>query len=419
MIINYNKYIDMTIERLKTKMDIPQDVIDFYNLFKLKNKKLYIVGGAVRDFFMNIKPHDFDMVTDAKPEEVVDILKNYRTGIQGAHFGVVRVYTESEPLGYEIASYRIDLSKGRNTKGNDQKVEIGNHVTIKDDTMRRDITINALFYDIGTGEIVDIVGGRKDINNKIIRAVGEPLKRIEEDRLRILRFLRFAATTNSKIDKKTSDAIKKDNKLFGISPKDDVSRERIFGEFLKVKEKTRSNNDPAILTRFINLMIEYDIMKQIFPVMVTEKDIVPTKYLTVALAQTLKSNQIDDIFKEKLIDAKIPGEYVEIIALLIKILKNGVKIDTVYELYREIKSKNLRSDILDEWIRVMKITDKRIKALLVYEPTTTGPMVMKDGFRKAGIGEEIRRREAIKFQELLDSMNESVILTTFDDFKKL
>lgn len=404
MIINFNKFVIMLNERTKVKMNIPNDILIFYKLFKEHNFKLYIVGGAVRDFLMNIKPHDFDMVTDANPIEVVNILKDYRTGIQGSHFGIVRIYTDTEPLGYEIASYRIDLVNGRNTKGNDKKVEIGKHVTIKDDTMRRDITLNALFYDIGTGEIVDIVGGKQDIKNKIIRAVGDPIKRIQEDRLRIIRFLRFAAVTGSKIDKETSDAIKKDNRLFGISKEDDVSRERIFAEFLKVKEKTRSNDDPSILTRFINLLIEYDIMSQIFPVLVTEKDIVPTKYLTVALAQTLKSNVINNKFKETLKDAKIPTDYIDIISVLIKILKKGVDIDNVYLLYREMMSKGVRTDILADWIRVMRINDMNVKALLYYKPSTTGQDVMKDGFKKAEIGEEIKRRESIKFKKLVNDL---------------
>lgn len=404
MIVNYNNFVNMINERTKVKMNLPDDIITFYHLFKKSNFKLFVVGGAVRDFLMGIKPHDFDMVTDASPVEVVDILKDYRTGIQGSHFGVVRVYTDTEPLGYEIASYRIDLSKGRNTKGDDKKVEIGKHVTIKDDTMRRDITINALFYDIGTGEIVDIVGGKKDIKNKIIRAVGDPINRIDEDRLRILRFLRFSAVTKSKIDKRTSDAIRKDNRLFGISEEDDVSRERIFAEFLKVKEKTRSNDDPSILTRFINLLIDYNIMEQIFPVLVTEKDIVPTKYLTIALAQTLRNNGIDEKFRQTLIDAKIPIKYVDIISILIRILKDGVNENNVYNLYREIKAKDVRNDILSDWIRVMRINDDNVRALLVYEPTTTGAEVMKDGFKKAEIGEEIRRRESIKFKKLVDSL---------------
>ena len=389
------------LEMIESKMDIPGDVYEFYDLFEKSNKKLYIVGGAVRDYLMGKKPHDFDMVTDAQPNEVVDILKVYRTDIHGVHFGVVRVYTESEPQGYEIASYRKDISKGRNTKGTDKKVETGRHITIKDDVNRRDLTINALFYNIKTGEIIDTVGGLKDIKNNVIKAVGNPSKRFDEDRLRILRTIRFAAVTGGKIDEQTSRAILQDNRLFGISEEDDVSRERIFAEFLKVKEKARKNRDGDIITRFINLLIDYDIMSQIFPVLVTEKNITSTQYLTVSLAQCLRHNVVNDEFKKTLIDAKIPTSYINIISILIKIFRNGIKVNDVYNTYREVKSNGVRHDILSEWVKVMRINDKRVVAFLEYEPSTTGHDVIKDGFKKQEIGKEISRRESDKFTELL------------------
>jgi tRNA nucleotidyltransferase/poly(A) polymerase len=404
-------------ERIKVKMDIPQDIQKFHNLFNKSKHKLYVVGGAVRDYLLGKTPHDYDLVTDAQPDEVVHILKGYRTDIHGAKFGVVRVYTDTEPLGYEIATFRKDVSKGRNNKGNDQKVEIGKHITINDDVRRRDLTINALFYDLDTNEIVDAVSGIRDLKDNIIRAVGVPQKRFNEDRLRILRTIRFSAITGGKIDKLTSEAILKDNRLFGISTEDDVSRERIFAEFIKVKDKSKENNDPAIVTRFIDLLIDYNILSQIFPVLVTTKSISPTGYLTVALAETLRNNIPNDEFKKTLIDAKIPGNYVEIIAFLIKILRDGVRQDNVYEIYREMSSKNIRKDILAEWIRVMGISDDMVIGLLKYQPTTTGHEVMKDGFKGGQIGEEIKRREGIKYINMIRGVNEKNNILKFNQFK--
>jgi tRNA nucleotidyltransferase/poly(A) polymerase len=416
MIIHYNE-MEQLNERIKVKMDIPQDIQKFHNLFNKSKHKLYVVGGAVRDYLLGKTPHDYDLVTDAQPDEVVHILKGYRTDIHGAKFGVVRVYTDTEPLGYEIATFRKDVSKGRNNKGNDQKVEIGKHITINDDVRRRDLTINALFYDLDTNEIVDAVSGIRDLKDNIIRAVGVPQKRFNEDRLRILRTIRFSAITGGKIDKLTSEAILKDNRLFGISTEDDVSRERIFAEFIKVKDKSKENNDPAIVTRFIDLLIDYNILSQIFPVLVTTKSISPTGYLTVALAETLRNNIPNDEFKKTLIDAKIPGNYVEIIAFLIKILRDGVRQDNVYEIYREMSSKNIRKDILAEWIRVMGISDDMVIGLLKYQPTTTGHEVMKDGFKGGQIGEEIKRREGIKYINMIRGVNEKNNILKFNQFK--
>jgi len=408
--------MDKVNERMEAKMDLPQDVLDFQKVFDKYGYKLFVVGGAVRDYIMGKAPHDFDLVTDTTPENVMEALKDYRTDLQGVQFGVVRVYTKDEPEGYEIASYRKDISKGRDNKGDDKKVDIGQHITIKDDVRRRDLTMNALFYDIKTGEIVDVVGGVSDIKNKIVRAVGVPQKRFDEDRLRILRALRFAAVTDSKLDKETEEAILKDSRLFGISDVDDVSRERIFLEFKKVKEKARKNNDPKIIKRFVDDLIKYDIMEQIFPVITKEKEIKPTTYLTVAIAQVLRDNEINSKFKQLLIDARIPTDFVEIISILVKMYRMGsIAPEDVYELYKEVRNKSVRRDILEEWIKVMGLTDKSYMTFLDYEPSTSGKDVMSDGFKGPGVGNEIRRREGEKFKKML---NESYIVESFDIFKK-
>ena len=123
---------------LESKSDmwdiIPQSVKELHKLFQGKGRKLYLVGGSVRDFLTGDKPKDFDLATDALPDEVLEIVGDkFRTNLQGKAFGVVVVYTKEVPEGMEIATFREDVSKGRNPE-----VKLG--VTIEDDVKRRDLT---------------------------------------------------------------------------------------------------------------------------------------------------------------------------------------------------------------------------------------------------------------------------------------
>ena len=223
-------------KNIPIKIDLPDDIYQIKKEFDKYGKKLYVVGGAVRDFYQKIDPHDIDLVTDAQPEESLKILRGKFnvSDEQGKAFGVLRIFTKSEPAGYELATFRKDISRGRDTKGEDAKVEIGKHITIEDDVKRRDFRQNALFYDIDKEEIVDLVGGVEDIDNNIISAVGEASERFIEDRLRMLRLCRFASRNQSKIGQSTIDAIRKDKRLRNVSPIDDVSQERIVEEFMNL-----------------------------------------------------------------------------------------------------------------------------------------------------------------------------------------
>jgi len=188
MIKNYTLFC----ESLKSDMwsIIPQSVKELQQLFKSNGKKLYVVGGAVRDFLNKEKPKDFDLCTDALPDEVLKILGNkYKTNLQGKAFGVVVVYTEDEPSGMEIATFRSDVYDGKLGMTRNPDVKF---TTIDQDVLRRDLRINGLFYDLDKKEIVDLVGGIDDIKNGVIGMIGDPDLRIKEDPLRILRAIRMA-----------------------------------------------------------------------------------------------------------------------------------------------------------------------------------------------------------------------------------
>ncbi len=169
---------------------IPDSVKELQLLFKSKGKKLYVVGGAVRDFLTGDTPKDFDLATDALPDEVLEIIgKDYRTNLQGKAFGVVVVFTKDQSEGMEIATFRSDVYDDKLGKTRNPDVKF---TTIEKDVLRRDLRINGLFYDLDKKEIVDLVGGISDIKNGVIGMIGDPDLRIKEDPLRILRAIRMA-----------------------------------------------------------------------------------------------------------------------------------------------------------------------------------------------------------------------------------
>ena len=162
----------------------------------------YAVGGCVRDVLLNIEPHDIDITTNATPDEILECFKSYRTFELGKKFGTISVMNNNEI--YEITTYRIDGKY--NDSRHPDKVEFSRN--LKDDLARRDFTVNAMAMD-KNGNIVDIYGGRKDLQNKIIRAVGDPEERFTEDALRIFRALRFSCKLNFNIEENTAYAAKK------------------------------------------------------------------------------------------------------------------------------------------------------------------------------------------------------------------
>lgn len=176
-------------KRLDFKINVPQDVILINNVFKEEGLELFLVGGCVRDSYLELKPKDWDLVTNASPDKVIELLKNQPFVINiletGKLFGVINVITENDE--FEIATYREDgdYTDSRRPDG----VVFS---TIEKDVLRRDFKYNALYYDIDSGKIIDLVGGLDDLNNKITSTVGNPLDRFIEDPLRILRFFRFS-----------------------------------------------------------------------------------------------------------------------------------------------------------------------------------------------------------------------------------
>jgi tRNA nucleotidyltransferase (CCA-adding enzyme) len=215
----------------EASMIVPRDVKIILDTLNMSGYESYIVGGSVRDFVMGITmPKDYDIATSAMPKEIIRLfLKSIPTGIK---HGTITVMMNGE--GYEVTTYRIDGQYLDN-----RRPEAVTFVSnLKEDLARRDFTINALALNAETG-VIDYFGGLEDLEDKIIRAVGEPNKRFKEDALRMLRAIRFAARLEFHIEEKTLEAIKVNCNLIL-----NISSERIRDELSKM---LLSNNSEVAL----------------------------------------------------------------------------------------------------------------------------------------------------------------------------
>jgi len=182
----------------------------------------YIVGGCVRDFLMKKNPHDFDITTNALPDKTKKCFEEYKIITNGEKHGTIAVVIEGETV--EITTYRIDGDYADSR--HPESVEFSGN--LQEDLGRRDFTMNAMALD-KSGRLVDIFDGVKDIEGKVIRTVGNPSDRFEEDALRIMRALRFASQLGFEIESETSKQVHEKAQLLK-----NISAERIRDEFLKL-----------------------------------------------------------------------------------------------------------------------------------------------------------------------------------------
>jgi tRNA nucleotidyltransferase/poly(A) polymerase len=380
--------------KISVEIPLPNDIIEISNAYIKAGKDIFLVGGAVRDFVKEVNPKDYDLVTNALPNESKEILKDFKVSDeQGKNFGVLRVYTKDEPEGYEVASYRRDISGGRDTKGDDQKVEMGGDVTIEDDCNRRDLTMNALFYDIKNKQIVDLVGGVEDIKKGIVRAVGNASQRFIEDRLRILRIFRFAARTGGKIDDKTSEAIIKDNRLRNIGPKDDVSQERIWEEMKKAAKQAKNYSE------YLNFFNEFDMWSEVFPGAVINTKIEESDSFISYIANLFKFDNISDLEKRMVIEYKIEYDIASKVVFLINLLK--LIPESAFDLYKQKIKCHCSTDLIVGWLDLNRIHKKIFIRFIDYVPSVSAEELMKQGFKGKALGDEIKRLEIEKFNELI------------------
>ena len=381
------KFTDFTINESTDDfwINLPQSIKDLHQTFSKKGKKLYVVGGAIRDFLKGDIPKDFDLTTNALPDEVLSMVQNkYKTNIQGKAYGTIVVYSDDQPDGIEITTFRQDITKGRNPQ-----VKLG--ATIEDDVKRRDITFNSLFYDLDTKEIVDFTGGKKDLEKNLIKMVGEPSQRFQEDSLRILRAFRFASRYQSDIDEKTKEAILNDNRLVTIDPESGeekrISSERIWNEFTKAYNQSKDFNF------FLNLLSEYNMWEEMFPNSNINTNLIQSKNLIIILANLFSKEDTFTLEKKLVQDYKIETEIAKQIVFLIKL--KDFDVNLVYDYFKEkLQSKTTDETILEfgqifNNMNIIKFSD--------YLPIVNIDDLIKKGFKKGDLGKEIRRIETNNF----------------------
>lgn len=218
--------------------------IDIIGKLQEKGHIAYLAGGCVRDMLRGETPKDYDIATSALPEEITSIFTKTRE--VGVHFGVVIVIVNNQA--FDVATFRNDGSykDGRHP----EEVTFS---TPQDDTARRDFTVNGIFFDPISEKYIDFVEGKSDIDKKVIRAIGEPNLRFQEDHLRLLRAIRFAARFDYEIEAETWNSIK--SNASGISK---ISKERIRDELTKILL-----NENRVLG--FDLLVESGLMEHIIP----------------------------------------------------------------------------------------------------------------------------------------------------------
>jgi len=203
----------------------------------------YLCGGAVRDMFIDITPHDYDIVTDATPDVLQRVFPDRAVNLVGSSFLVTLVDD------IEVSTYRSDKNFG------DGRSNCVTSVceTLEEDLLRRDFTFNAMAVCPYTGEVVDLYNGRADLENKVVKFVGNPSHRIHEDYLRMIRAARFTCLIEGKLDEETFEVIRADKFLI-----EKVSPERIRMELLKVMQYRK----PSI---FFDVLHETGLLAILFP----------------------------------------------------------------------------------------------------------------------------------------------------------
>ena len=224
------------------KMDLPPKVKYIIDKIYENNYEAYIVGGCVRDAILGFEPNDYDITTSATPKVIKDIFRDFKCIDIGIEHGTVSVVIDDDI--YEITTYRIEGEY----KDHRRPENVDFTSKLEEDLKRRDFTINAMAYNEKEG-LIDLFGGNIDIENKIIKTVGNPYNRFNEDGLRMIRSIRFSSKLNFKIEYNTLLAIYDNAQIIK-----NISLERITDEFNKI---ILSNKPENVIYLFKTKLLNY------------------------------------------------------------------------------------------------------------------------------------------------------------------
>jgi hypothetical protein len=375
--------------RLPFKMNIPEDIRKIQKVFKSNGKELFLVGGSVRDALLGKPIKDYDLATEAKPDEVIEMLKDqpFITNIieTGKSFGVINALTDNDE--YEIATFRSE--SGYEDSRRPSNVEFTDIAT---DVSRRDLTVNALFYDLDTNEVVDLVGGIEDLKKGVIKTVGDPSERFEEDKLRVLRAIRFAARFGSDVDEKIDQLLSKGIDLSMISG------ERIRDEFIKGIKTSKST------VNFLSMLDKYGLFNAIFPNVKINKNFIESNESELVIASLLLPLiTISDIsqIEKRLNTLKYSTQEIRDITALM--LLTQFEPEDVVPMKKKLQLSSLSDKQIKTFASLMNLETNLIDKLLQFNLSVSGQDVMKKfDIKGPEVGKVINQIEVEKFKKTLN-----------------
>lgn len=373
--------------RQQVAMEIPQEVMSICSILTKSSYMAYPVGGCVRDVVMGKKPKDWDIATSAPLATTLELLSNIQDCIEikptGESFPVCRIRF-SNGNEYEIATFRKDKGRGKNTS-----FEYG---TIEDDVARRDLTINAMFYDIEKSEIVDLVGGLTDLKEGIIRFVGDPKERIFEDPSRVQRAIRMAIRFDFEIETASKKAIiEYGNQIVSkeVWGEDRIPFERVYAEFIKA-----ADNDIAT---YFETLDDYGILDQFFPNLNLTKTHFKFNDIRLIAAALLREEDPKKVRHTLIEICKWPSPKAKAVSTLIESLKFTGK--NVAKMVKSFEGTYLMPDSVATFVEVFLQQHEAhmVKRACVYIEQISGDDLLKEGFTGKKLGEKKVELEDAKF----------------------